>query len=83
MASVFLAEPGETVGPARLSPRLLGAIPPELGERGAGETLKAQLDRVESWLLRRALDENGGRRARTARQLVRAWSSPRGCPCTH
>ena len=31
--------------------------------------LRAQMDRVESWLLRRALDRNDGRRTVTARQL--------------
>jgi transcriptional regulator with GAF, ATPase, and Fis domain len=66
---VALAEPRETITPQRLSARLLGVLDPLVDGESAGETLRAQLERVESWLLRRALDRNGGRRAATARQL--------------
>ena len=33
------------------------------------ETLRAQLGRIEAWLLRRALDAHNNRRAATARTL--------------
>jgi Nif-specific regulatory protein len=66
---VALAEPGETVAPARLSARLLGILEPvrAVGERT--ETLRTTMDRIEAWLVRRALDEHGGRRTQTARTL--------------
>ena len=35
----------------------------------AGETLHATLCSIEAWLIRRALEINGGRRAATARKL--------------
>jgi DNA-binding NtrC family response regulator len=34
-----------------------------------GETLRESLGRIEAWLLRRALERCGGRRAETARRL--------------
>jgi len=66
---VALAEPGDLLTPSQLSSRLLGILEAgsEAGE--ARESLRAQMDRVESWLLRRALDRNDGRRTVTARQL--------------
>ncbi len=66
--AVALAEPGETIAPARLSARLLGILEPTR-EAGASESLRSAMDRVEAWLLRRALDANGGRRTLTARRL--------------
>jgi DNA-binding NtrC family response regulator len=66
---VALAEPGEVLTPTRLSPRLLGIAEPAAAAGANGESLRAQLDRVESLLLRRALDRNDGRRTVTARQL--------------
>jgi DNA-binding NtrC family response regulator len=33
------------------------------------ETLRQALDRVETWMIRRALTNNGGRWERTARKL--------------
>jgi Nif-specific regulatory protein len=67
--AVALAEPGERVAPKLLSPRVLGIIEALDQARGAGESLRDTLDRVESWLIRRALEHNDGRRARTARKL--------------
>jgi Nif-specific regulatory protein len=66
--AVALAEPGETITPARLSARLLGILEPAR-EAGANESLRSAMDRVEAWLLRRALDAHGGRRTLTARRL--------------
>jgi len=67
--AVALAEPGEAIAPSRLSAQLLGILEPvaALGERR--ETLRATLNRIEAWLLRRALDEHDGRRTETARKL--------------
>ncbi len=65
---VALSEPGAAVTPALLSPPILGIAEPVTAV-GEGETLRATLDRVEAWLLRRALDAHDGRRAATARRL--------------
>ena len=35
----------------------------------AGETLRANLDRIEAWLIRRTLEQHGGRRTQTAKRL--------------
>ena len=67
--ALALADSNEVISPRLLSTRLLGIIE-AVDEAGAGgETLRASLDRVESWLIRRALDMNGGRKAQTARRL--------------
>ena len=67
--ALALADPREVISPRLLSPRLLGIIE-AVEEAGAGgETLRESLDRVEAWLIRRALDMNDGRKARTARRL--------------
>ncbi len=34
-----------------------------------GDTLRANLDRIEAWLIRRALEQNGQRRTATAKKL--------------
>ena len=67
--ALALAEPGEELGPDRLSPGLAGGVEPHEAAPRSGETLRQTLARIESLLLRRALDANGGRRAATARQL--------------
>ena len=66
---VALAEPGDVLTPSQLSSRLLGILEAGSAAGEARESLRAQMDRVESWLLRRALDRNDGRRTVTARQL--------------
>jgi transcriptional regulator with PAS, ATPase and Fis domain len=67
--ALALAEPGALITPRLLSPRVLGVL--EALDRGGrrGETLHEALDRVEAWLIRRALAHNAGRRAVTARKL--------------
>ena len=67
--ALALAEPGEELGPDRLSAGLAGGLEPREAAPRPGETLRQTLARIESLLLRRALDANGGRRAATARQL--------------
>jgi len=67
--ALALAEPGALITPRLLSPRVLGVV--EALDRGGrrGETLHEALERVEAWLIRRALTHNAGRRAVTARKL--------------
>jgi DNA-binding NtrC family response regulator len=47
----------------------MGIAEPVEGGVRDGETLRETLGRIESLLLRRALERNGGRRAETARRL--------------
>jgi transcriptional regulator with PAS, ATPase and Fis domain len=67
--SLALAEPGEIITPALLSDRVSGTLEPAGACVSDGEPLSSSLDRVEAWLIRRALERNGGRRAQTAREL--------------
>jgi DNA-binding NtrC family response regulator len=67
--ALALAETGECIGPRLLSPRLTGLMEAVAQAPHAGESLHASLCSIEAWLIRRALDHNGGRRALTARKL--------------
>jgi len=67
--ALTLAEPGELISPRLLSPRVLGIMEAIDHAAGQGETLRAALERVEAWLIRRALEMNGGKKAVTARRL--------------
>jgi two-component system NtrC family response regulator len=65
-----LAGPRAELLPAHFSERLREGAPAAL-EAGVepGESLREALDRVEAWLIRRALAAHQGRRAETARRL--------------
>jgi Nif-specific regulatory protein len=67
--ALALAEPGATLTPAHFSKRLYGILEPIHAGLQPGQSLRETLDRVEAWLIRRALDAHGGRRAETARHL--------------
>jgi Nif-specific regulatory protein len=69
--ALALVEPGEAIGPHHLSERLRDALRgiEETGAKPGAETLRAQVARLEAWLIRRALAAHGGRRAATARTL--------------
>ncbi len=67
--ALALAEPDESITPKLLSPRVLGIMEAIDQAAGAGDTLRDALDRVEAWLIRRALERHGGRKAMTARRL--------------
>jgi len=64
-----LAEPGEILSQTLLSERLAGGLEPVTDDTERPETLRESLDRVETWLLRRALERNEGRKTTTAREL--------------
>jgi DNA-binding NtrC family response regulator len=57
------------ITPKLLSPRVLGIMEAIDRAAGGGDTLRDALDRVEAWLIRRALEMNGGRKSVTARKL--------------
>ncbi len=69
--ALALAEPGEAIVVRHLSDRLQQTLRPlrEVAQHDGPETLRAQLARIEAWLLRRALDAHHNRRAATARTL--------------
>jgi Nif-specific regulatory protein len=67
--ALALSEPGDLIGPERLSAKARAVIEPARELVHEGETLRETLARIETWLLRRALDRHGGRRAETARAL--------------
>ncbi len=67
--ALALADPGEVLVPRHFSERLFGILDPIEDAARPGETLRQTLDRVEALLVRRALDQNDGRRTRTARSL--------------
>ena len=64
-----LAKPNEAIDAPVLSQRLHGVLEAVDASVEPGETLHESLQRVEAWLIRRALERTGGRRAQTARGL--------------
>jgi len=67
--ALALAEPGATLTPAHFSRRLAGLVEPVESQLAPDDSLRASVRRIEAWLIRRALDAHGGRRAETARRL--------------
>jgi transcriptional regulator with PAS, ATPase and Fis domain len=69
--ALALVEAGEVITAGHLSDPLQDALRParESALAPGRDTLRAQMVRLEAWLLRRALDAHGGRRAATARTL--------------
>jgi DNA-binding NtrC family response regulator len=67
--ALALAEPGDPLLPEHFSERLTSALEPVEAAGPCDETLRQTLGRIEAWLIRRALDAQGGRRAATARRL--------------
>ena len=69
--ALALVEPGETIAARHLSERLQQALRPvtESGIDPRADTLQRQVARLEAWLIRRALEAHGDRRAATARTL--------------
>ncbi|MEE8582058.1 MAG: sigma 54-interacting transcriptional regulator, partial [Myxococcota bacterium] len=67
--ALALAEPGEVITPLLLSESLGKIVEPIEAGAKPGETLRESMARVEAWLIRRTLEQNGGRRAASARQL--------------
>ncbi|MCC6642300.1 MAG: sigma 54-interacting transcriptional regulator [Deltaproteobacteria bacterium] len=67
--ALALAEPGDPLLPEHFSDRLGAVLEPIEATAACEETLRQQLGRIEAWLIRQALDAQGGRRAATARRL--------------
>lgn len=69
LRALMLTPSGELVTPKALSPKIVEILEPISHGAQPDETLRQALDRVEAWMIRRALTNNGGRKARTARKL--------------
>jgi transcriptional regulator with PAS, ATPase and Fis domain len=69
LRALMLSGAGDLVTPKALSPKISEILEPIAQGARPDESLKEALDRVETWLLRRALANNGGRKARTAQRL--------------
>ena len=67
--ALALSEPEGEITPALLSDSINRIIEPVAAAMREGESLQQTLERIEAWLLRRALDAHGGHRTRTARRL--------------
>ena len=69
LRALMLTPTGELVTPKALSPKIVEILEPIAQGARPDESLRQALDRVEAWMIRRALTNNGGRKARTARKL--------------
>jgi DNA-binding NtrC family response regulator len=69
LRALMLTPTGQLVTPKALSPKIVEILEPIAHGARPDETLRQALDRVEAWMIRRALTNNGGRKARTARKL--------------
>jgi transcriptional regulator with PAS, ATPase and Fis domain len=67
--ALALSEPGEEITPDVLSDSVTRILEPVQAVMREGESLQETLQRIESWLLRRALEAHDGHRTRTARRL--------------
>jgi len=67
--ALALSEPGGEITPDLLSDSLTRIIESVEAVLREGESLQETLQRIEAWLLRRALEAHDGHRTRTARRL--------------
>jgi len=66
---LMLTPSGSLVTPKVLSRKIVEILEPIAHGGSPDETLRQAVERVEAWLIRRALANNGGRKASTARRL--------------
>jgi len=64
-----LARPGELITPRLLSNRVLDILEAINANVRPGDSLREMVDRFQGWVIRRTLDANRGRKARTAEAL--------------
>jgi transcriptional regulator with PAS, ATPase and Fis domain len=67
--ALALSERGGEITPALLSDSVTRILEPVEAVMREGESLQETLERIEAWLLRRALEAHDGHRTRTARRL--------------
>ena len=66
---LMLTPSGELITPRSLSSKLSEILEPIAHGARPEETLREALERVEAWMIRRALANNAGRKTRTAQKL--------------
>ncbi len=69
LRALMVSSSGGLITPRQLSPRLVEILEPIAHGARPDESLSEALARIEAWMIRRALANNGGRRAYTARRL--------------
>ena len=69
LRTLMLTPSGELITPRSLSPKLTEILEPIAQGARPDETLREALERVEAWMIRRALANNAGRKTRTAQKL--------------
>ncbi len=69
LRALMMTTAGELITPKTLSPKLVEILEPIAQGARPDESLRDALERVEAWMIRRALGNNAGRKARTARKL--------------
>ncbi len=67
--ALALAEPGSLITAKLLSDWVVDIVDPIQQTTRAGDTLRANMNRIEAWLIRRALEQHGQRRTDTAKKL--------------
>jgi transcriptional regulator with GAF, ATPase, and Fis domain len=67
--ALALTRPGALITPELLSDGITEILEPVTANVRPGETLRDSMNRIEAWLIRRSLEQNGDRRAATARKL--------------
>ena len=67
--ALTLVDANGLITPKILSERVSDILEPIAANMRRGETLRESMSRIEAWLIRRALDQHGGRRTTTARKL--------------
>jgi DNA-binding NtrC family response regulator len=66
---LMLTPTGQLITPKALSPKIVEILEPVGSGARPDESLKQALDRIEAWMIRRALSNNGGGKTRTAKRL--------------
>ena len=67
--ALALADPASLITPKLLSEAVCDIVSPIQQTCRAGDSLRDNMNRIEAWLIRRALEQHGGRRAASARKL--------------
>ncbi len=67
--ALALTEPAALILPGLLSDWVRAIVEPIAQNARVGETLRENMNRIEAWLIRRALEQHAGRRAATARKM--------------
>jgi transcriptional regulator with PAS, ATPase and Fis domain len=69
LRTLMLTPSGQLITPRNLSPKLVEILEPIAHGARPDESLREALERVEAWMIRRALANNDGRKTRTAQKL--------------